>query len=177
MSNIDSFEKAMTAGGVTKLGDCEKFVQNTPKPKPDNTNTIAGINEVLTESITRDPETSRHQIDSGDELRKSGLKNLDFNRLKKGNFHREDSLFVRGYTVKESTKLIQEFLSQSVQSGFRCVKIIHGKGLNSPDGISKVRINTQNLLTQNQFVLGYCKALPNDGGSGAKYVLLKRRRY
>ncbi len=176
MSSSDSFKSTMDAIGVTRLGNCDKVTLDKPKPTPDNRNSIAAKNEILEQSLSCNPEHSGHQIDSDEELQKPGLKSVDFKKLKQGKIHRQDSLSVRGFTVDKSSELIKEFLLDAVRSNYRCVKIIHGKGLNSPDGISRVKLNTQSLLAQNRFVLGYCKALPNDGGSGAKYVLLKRRR-
>ena len=114
------------------------------------------------------PDLSKVEIDGNEEFRKPGLAKRDFIRLKQGKFHRQDSAYVRGYTVEESAKIVRRFLADSVNSGFRCVKIVHGKGLNSPDGISRVKLTTQKILTLNKFVLGYCNALPNDGGSGGE---------
>ena len=162
--------------GVTELDQAEKIEQNKLKPLPNNEKTVTEEQSVLRESMAEFPDLSKVEIDGDEEFRKPGLAKRDFTRLKQGRFHRQDSAYVRGFTVEESAKIVRRFLTDSVNSGFRCVKIVHGKGLNSPDGISKVKLTTQKILAMNKYVLGYCNALPIDGGSGAKYILLKKRK-
>lgn len=176
MKSSETFESAMEKFGVTQLDQAAKIEHNKLKPLPNNENAVAEEQSVLRESMAEFPDLSKVEIDGNEEFRKPGLAKRDFIRLKQGKFHRQDSAHVRGYTVEESAKIVRRFLADSVNSGFRCVKIVHGKGLNSPDGISRVKLTTQKILTLNKFVLGYCNALPNDGGSGAKYILLKKRQ-
>ena len=162
--------------GVTQLEQAAKIEHNKLKPLPNNEKTVSEEQSVLRESMAEFPDLSKVEIDGDEEFCKPGLAKRDFARLKQGKFHRQDSAYVRGYTVEEAAKIIRRFLTDSVNCGFRCVKIVHGKGLNSPDGISKVKLTTQKILAMNKFVIGYCNALPIDGGSGAKYILLKKRK-
>lgn len=146
------------------------------KVPPDNKNTLEDETRVLEESMSENPDYSSIQREPDEELCKDGLSRRDYVRLKQGKFARQNETFIRGYTVAKANGIVEKFLQDSINSGYRCVKIVHGKGLNSPDGVSKLKLRTQRLLTLNKFVLAYCNALPADGGSGAKYVLLKKRR-
>ena len=170
------FKSAMNSLGVTPLGSPGKVEHELPKPLPSNQQTRADDEKVLEESMSENPHHSKIQWESDEELQKSGLANRDFIRLKKGRYAREAETVIRGYKTSEANELLESFLRDSINVGHRCVKIIHGKGLNSPDGVSKIKLNTQTALMLNKHVLGYCNALPNDGGSGAKYVLLKKKR-
>ena len=173
----NQFELEMINLGVKPLTGQKKLHDSgPPKPEPNNNNTNAADLQVLNESMAEDPNNSLVAIEDGDELCKPGLKMRDFAKLTQGKIHRQDSVNLRGYTAEESKQRLKSFLADSINSGFRCVKIVHGKGMNSPDGISVIRQQTQTILNQNKFILGYCRAKPNDGGAGAKYVLLKKRR-
>ncbi len=145
------------------------------RPSPDNIDPTQSSKEVLIESMAVDPNRTQHALESEEEMRKPGLQIKEFRRLKQGKFCREDVLHLRGMTVENAIRELQRFLDKSTRSGFQCVKIIHGKGLNSPDGISQIKLQCQNHFRRNKFVLGYCRATSNDGGRGATFVLLKKR--
>ena len=172
----NNFESTMKSLGVTPLSSTGKFEHSPSKPSPSNERSIADEARVLEDSMSENPDHSNIQWESDEELCKPGLATRDYIRLKKGKFHRENETNIRGYSSAEANKILEKFLRDSINSGHRCVKIIHGKGMNSPDGISVIKLNTQKSLALNKFVLAYCKAQPSDGGSGAKYVLLKKKR-
>ncbi len=168
------FKKEMESLGVTPLGKAHKTKLEKAKPVPNNDNSVKADKQVLVDSMAANPNLSKHSVESGEELQKPGLANRDFTRLKQGKIYRERELYLRGYTVEEARQLLKIFIQRAVLSGSRCIKVIHGKGLNSPDGISQIKLECQKVLSLNKFVLGYTRALPNDGGAGAKYVLLKK---
>ena len=170
------FEKEMERLGVTPTRTQSKVKPEKSKPPPSNDNSIKADKQVLAESMSANPNDSKHAVDSGEELQKPGLSNRDFTRLKRGKIYREDELYLRGYTVEFAIDQLKQFIHKSTLTGNRCIKIVHGKGMNSPDGISHIKLECQRFLTLNKFVMGYSRALPNDGGAGAKYVLLKRRK-
>ena len=63
------------------------------------------------------------------------------------------------------------------RSGKRCVLIVHGRGLNSPDQIPVLKESLRVWLGQKRTgktVLAFATARPQDGGAGAVYVLLRR---
>ena len=173
----DQFRKEMESLGVTPLGESQKATPEKERPVPNNKNSIEADRQVLVESMSTNPALSKHAAESGEELKKSGLATRDFTRLKQGKYYREDELYLRGYTVENAVKKLKLFIHESTRSGHRCIKIIHGKGVNSPDGISHIKLQCQHHLALNRYVLGYCRALPNDGGTGAKYVLLKKWKF
>ena len=51
----------------------------------------------------------------------------------------DPELNVRGCTVEEARSLLQRFLAEAAREGHHRAKIIHGKGIGSPGGISVVR--------------------------------------
>jgi len=110
---------------------------------------------------------------SPDEYLSNGLSRMTLRKLRRGVWPVQDSLDLHGNNSDPARKLLQEFLHEAMQREFRCVLVIHGKGLNSQGGEAVLRKLTRHWLTQHPLVLGYCDAPPKEGGSGAVLVLLK----
>jgi len=56
-----------------------------------------------------------------------------------------------------------------------CIKIIHGRGINSPTENATLKASLQRLLAtrrMSRYVVAYASAPLRDGGVGAVYVLL-----
>lgn len=57
----------------------------------------------------------------------------------------------------------------------RVVRIIHGKKNSSEGKMPVLKGKVNSWLRQKSEVLAFCSARPNDGGTRAVYVLLKRK--
>ena len=93
-------------------------------------------------------------------------------RLRKGQWKTQAHLDLHGLQRDQARTTLADFLQRARYSRFRCVCIIHGKGLNSktpPILPGKVR----SWLCQSEWVQAFCQANPEDGGAGAVLVLLK----
>ena len=161
--------------GVVPIDSNKGTANPKPVPKPVVKNKDAEIKSVLEQSMSVDPIRTIHQFESDEEYRKNGLRIRDFRSLKKGKFHRQATYYLRGYRLYEADEIIRKSIEDSVTAGHRCIKFIHGRGLNSPKGIAKIKLRTQQILFHNKHVLGYCRAQSHDGGRGATYVLLKTK--
>lgn len=98
-------------------------------------------------------------------------------RLHHGDFAIQGQLDLHGYTVEEAKVLLDGFLSRAYKSGLRCVRLIHGRGKNSPDKRPVLKEHVQMWLSQgrlSRMVLAFVTAPTRDGGAGAAYVLLRR---
>lgn len=98
-------------------------------------------------------------------------------RLKKGEFALQGHLDLHGLTRDEARQALDTFILNAVALTERCLLIIHGRGLKSPEGpVLKESVLT--WLTTGRLahhVLALCSAKPYDGGTGALYVLLRQR--
>jgi DNA-nicking Smr family endonuclease len=56
---------------------------------------------------------------------------------------------------------------------WRCVRVIHGKGLGSPGKTPVLKLKAQRWLVQKKEVLAFVQARGCDGGAGALMVLLQ----
>jgi DNA-nicking Smr family endonuclease len=99
-------------------------------------------------------------------------------RLKRGEFSVEDYVDLHGLTKKEAEEAVREFIMKSYQRGFRCVLIVHGRGLGSVDQQPAIKRELPVWFRRGMLkrtVLAFVTARPCDGGAGALYVLLKKR--
>lgn len=99
-------------------------------------------------------------------------------KIKKGQFPVQDYVDLHGLTKQEAEITIRDFLLQSHRLGLRCVLVVHGRGLNSQDNIPVLKERLPVWLNRGpvkKVVLAFSTARPFDGGTGAIYVLLRRR--
>jgi DNA-nicking Smr family endonuclease len=100
-------------------------------------------------------------------------------KLRKGEFPVQDYLDLHGLTKRDAELRVREFLMRSYSMGFRCVLVIHGRGLNSEDHIPVLKERIPVWLSRGpvrKLVLAFSTARPYDGGTGAIYVLLRRKK-
>jgi DNA-nicking Smr family endonuclease len=99
-------------------------------------------------------------------------------RLKRGHFPVQDYIDLHGMTRQEAETEVKDFLLESHRLGLRCVLIVHGRGLNSPESLPVLKEGLPLWLNRGpvkKIVIAFATAKPYDGGTGAIYVLLKRR--
>lgn len=98
-------------------------------------------------------------------------------RLRQGDFALQGHLDLHGLTRDEARTAVERFLAESRVGRKRCVLLIHGRGLNSPDRVPVLKNALVMWLTRSGLakrVLAFATARPVDGGAGALYVLLRK---
>ena len=96
--------------------------------------------------------------------------------LQRGRFRPSATIDLHGQTVAQAEQALLQFLNTHTDFSFRCLLVITGKGSHSPEGYSPVRIAALDLLHSKSWVQAYCWAQPEDGGTGAFYVLTRKLR-
>jgi DNA-nicking Smr family endonuclease len=94
-------------------------------------------------------------------------------KLRRGQWTIDAEIDLHHHTQDEAHEALQVFMQKARTQGFRCVRIIHGKGLSSHQKIPVLRSKVRRWLQQKDEVLAYCEPRPNGGGSGAVLVLLR----
>ena len=94
-------------------------------------------------------------------------------KLRSGGWVTQDQLDLHGLRVDQAREALGQFLRDATKRGFRCVRIIHGKGLGSLHKKPVLKSKVRNWLVQKEEVIAFCQAKAADGGSGALVVLLK----
>ena len=98
--------------------------------------------------------------------------------LRTGLYSIQEQLDLHGYNRIEARIVVEDFILRMSRFQACCVKIIHGRGINSPDDRAVLKENLQRWLSSrrmSRYVVAYASAQMNDGGVGAVYVLLKSR--
>jgi DNA-nicking Smr family endonuclease len=98
-------------------------------------------------------------------------------RFKRGEMVVDGRIDLHGLTLDQAHAALTSFIRGAHGRGARCVVVVTGKG--KAPGIGKIRNETPSWLNQaplRPLVLAVSEARHRDGGSGALYVLLKRKR-
>lgn len=77
------------------------------------------------------------------------------------------------YTQQNAILKLESFINGNITPGNTCLKIIHGKGLNSPDGRSVLKSMVRRFLEYHPRLLAYANPGTNNGGDGVTLVKLK----
>jgi len=98
-----------------------------------------------------------------------------FQRLRRGQFSVQDELDLHGASAAQAEGLLRQFLLEAHAHEFGCVRIIHGKGMQSEGGVPVLKNLVDRVLRQRNDVLAFHSAPATQGGTGALLVLLARR--
>jgi DNA-nicking Smr family endonuclease len=97
-------------------------------------------------------------------------------RLRRGEMSIDARCDLHGLSTADARARVEEFVSRSRARGERVLLIIHGRGLHSPGRAGVLRGEMGSWLSQGAVsaqVAAFSTALPDDGGDGAVYVLLR----
>ena len=100
-------------------------------------------------------------------------------RLRRGEFSVQADVDLHGMDARSAHALVVKLCADAHGRGLRVVKIVHGRGRNSPGGEAVLRPLLPRWLsrgTTGKLVLAWTSAPAHDGGAGATYVLLRRER-
>ncbi len=143
-----------------------------PRPRPAARFTRADRLAVLEESLS--DEIIDPALASGEELvfRRAGIQPAVLRKLRRGDYRVQGEIDLHGLTVAEAKHALREFLAQALLRQWRCVRVIHGKGLRSGHRGPVLKGMVGTMLRKVGPVLAYVSARRVDGGTGAVYVLL-----
>jgi len=127
-------------------------------------------------------EPSPANWDVGQELEaeqtflRKGLAGDVLTRLRRGHWSVQGELDLHRLNRDEARDALADFINDARNYGWRCVRVVHGKGLSSPNREPVLKAKVRRWLTQRDEVLAYCEAPRHAGGAGAVLVLLKAPR-
>ncbi len=99
-------------------------------------------------------------------------------RLHEGCYSIQDYMDLHGLTIPEAEVEVDGFLKSSLRRGLSCIKIIHGRGLRSKKGhVIKDKLISWLSGRYRKNIIAFVSARQCDGGLGAVYVLLKKKRF
>ncbi|MCK9381111.1 MAG: Smr/MutS family protein [Sulfuritalea sp.] len=113
-------------------------------------------------------------LEGGDEAawRRDDLPKAWLRDLRRGRWVTQDKLDLHGLNRDQARSAVVTFLVECQHHGYRCVRIVHGKGLSSPGREPVLKKLVLGWLSQRREVLAFCQARAAEGGAGAVVVLL-----
>ncbi len=170
--DIEQFRAAVA--DVRPLPQSNRVRPVLRRPKPIPTQSLRDERQALADTLS-DFIPWDASLEGGEELAylRDGMARLTLRKLRGGHWVIQAELDLHGLSSIEARVQLAEFLSRCQKRGQRCVRIIHGKGLRSPNKEPVLKVKVKHWLMQRDEVLAFCQALPQDGGSGAAIVLLK----
>lgn len=99
--------------------------------------------------------------------------------LRNGLYSIQGQIDLHGMNREESQIAVEEYIARMSHYRPCCIKIIHGRGINSPADRATLKENLQRFLStrrMSRYVVAYASAPARDGGVGCVYVLLSRRQ-
>lgn len=172
-SEANQFAAAMADMGVRRMPQKNLADTRAPKPKPVARQSGLERNEILQASMSdhADP-TVFLESEDGRLYRRQGVSPDIPRKLYRGEWTIEAHIDLHGMRVDEARAAVAEFLHDSQLRGYRCLRIVHGKGYGSEGGQSILREMVRRWLKQRIEVMAFVQAPPTDGDSGAVRVLI-----
>jgi DNA-nicking Smr family endonuclease len=98
--------------------------------------------------------------------------------LRNGRYSLQGQIDLHGLNQAEAQIAVEDYIIRMSRFGSCCIKIIHGRGMNSPTDRATLKESLQRFLAtrrMSRYVVAYASAATRDGGVGAVYVLLSRQ--
>jgi len=128
---------------------------------------------VLRESLSDDFDVSTLlDTDDGLSYRRSGIGTDVTQKLRKGHWSLQGQIDLHGLRSDEAREALGQFIRDAHKRGWRCIRVVHGKGLGSPGKTPVLKAKVQRWLVQKNEVLAFVQAKASEGGAGALVVLL-----
>lgn len=143
----------------------------SPRPRQRELDDRAVIDELLTHELDNDADLDGEHLSYA----APGIQQQVLRKLRRGAIAVQAELDLHGFTVDAARLETAEFIHAARDRDLRCVRIIHGKGRRQIDQAPRLKQLLARWLPSRPEVLALCSARPQDGGTGAIYVLLKKR--
>jgi DNA-nicking Smr family endonuclease len=145
-----------------------------PSSPPVPVQSLLDAHDALKESLSG-PVDPEQMMETGEELvfLRPGLSREILRRLRRGHWVVQDHLDLHGMNSEQARHLLTQFLGACGRRCLRCIRIVHGKGLRSPNREPVLKNKVRIWLARRDDVLAFCQAPGNQGGGGALLVLLK----
>jgi len=168
----DLFVRA--AGAVKPIRDHRRVHLAPDQPPPIAVQQQLDEQRVLQEAISDEFDAATLlDIDDALSFRRPGIGTDVTRKLRKGGWSIQGEIDLHGLRREEAREALSGFVRDAHRRGWRCVRVVHGKGLGSPGKTPVLKGRVQSWLIQKNEVLAFVQARGDEGGAGALVVLLK----
>ena len=160
-------------GPVKPLAPQARVPLKTRAPAPEPLQLQLDQQAVLRESLSDEIDIGS-LIDTDDQLSylREGMGRDVIRKLRQGGWALQGEIDLHGLRSDEAREALGGFIRQAHRQGWRCVRVVHGKGLGSPGKTPVLKNKVLRWLVQKNEVLAFVQATPSEGGAGALRVLL-----
>jgi len=173
ISDDDAAAFHAAVGGVKRLHDDRvRAPASRPPARPRAQPVAQAVSDALLPDglDERAPGVAERQY-----FARPGVQQRVLHRLTRGRIPVRDEIDLHGMRVDGARTALARFLAECERRKLRCVRIVTGKGFGSPDAAPVLKAQVDRWLRLRPQVLAFCSATVRDGGTGAVYVLLRRR--
>jgi DNA-nicking Smr family endonuclease len=175
-SDDDAFLRAME--GVKKTSWCPQTIASLPKPVSQPLDSQSEESRLMKNALEGkyDFEASDHPEYIEAWVCVAGKRFLP--NLRSGLYSIQGQIDLHGLNQNEAKHEVEQFIAKMAGLRSCCVKIIHGRGINSEQNRAILKEKLQKWLStrrMSRHVVAYASAPLNDGGVGAVYVLLQHQ--
>ncbi len=165
---------ADTVGPVTPMPPHGRREPLAPRPEPLPLQRQADERAALQEALSDEVDIETLLLtDDGLSFRREGVGPDVVTRLRRGHWAIQAQLDLHGLRREEAREALAAFLREAAQRGWRCLRVVHGKGHGSPGKQPVLKAKVQRWLGQHAEVLAFAQASAPQGGAGALVVLLR----
>jgi len=163
------------AAGAVRPIRAHHRVRLTPdQPPPIPVQQQLDEQRVLREAISDEFDTGTLlDVDDALSFRRPGIGTDVTRKLRKGGWSIQGEIDLHGLRREDAREALATFIREAQRRGWRCVRVVHGKGLGSPGKTPVLKGKVQGWLIQKNEVLAFVQARADEGGAGALVVLLK----
>lgn len=127
----------------------------------------------LSESLSDEMDVETLLLTDGDlSFRRPGIGEDVTRKLRRGVWRIQGELDLHGLRSDEARTALADYIRRATLQGWRCIRIIHGKGNGSIGKAPVLKNKVQRWLVQKNEVQAFVQAKASDGGTGALVVLI-----
>lgn len=161
------------AGAVNPLREPRRVNLAPEQPAPVAAQQQLDDQQVLREAISDEFDaTTLLDVDDALSFRRPGIGTDITRKLRKGEWSLQGEIDLHGLRREDAREALAAFIRDAHRRGWRCVRVVHGKGLGSPGKTPVLKGRVQSWLVQKNEVLAFVQARGDEGGAGALVVLL-----
>lgn len=173
----DEDEAALFRAAIGPVRQLPQAPAPPARPRPRARAGMAERDEADARDAFRRGSDEGFRLQRGDTLshRREQVPPRVLRRLGRGDYVAQDELDLHHADADQAERLVRRFLADAHTAGLACVRIVHGKGLNSEDSLPVLKNIVDRILRQRGDVLAFHSAPAAQGGTGAVLVLLAPR--
>lgn len=148
------------------------LLPKTP-PKPMPLQRTKDEQAVMAEALSDDIDVeSLLETDADLSFRRPGVGMDVIRKLRRGVWRLQGELDLHNLRSDEARKALSTYIHKAMIQGWRCIRVIHGKGNGSLGKAPVLKNKVQRWLVQKNEVQAFVQAKAADGGGGALLVLI-----